>query len=730
MRKFPVYLQHDANDCGPACLRMISGYYGKNYALESLRGKSFINRQGVSLLGISDAAEAIGFRSRGLKLTYHQLKNDIVLPCIVHWNQEHFVVVRKVTSDKVHVVDPAFGSIIYSQSEFIKCWVSTVEDGESLGICLQLEPMPEFYESEDEKTKRPTIGFLFRYLRPYKSLIFQVFLGVLIGAILQVILPFLFQTIVDKGVIIPNPTLVITILIAQLILVTSRFLLEFIRNWIILHLGARINIYLVSDFLIKLMRLPVAFFESKNRGDLLQRVSDHKRIEKFLTSTTIELFYSVFAITIMAVVLAILNVKVFLIFLVGSVLYFLWTIRFMKRRRHLDNRKFAQLSINQSSLIQLFSGMHEIKLNNCEKRKRWEWEDIQARLFRINIHGLSLLQKQRAGALIFNQYKDVLIVVYTALMVLNGQMTLGSMVAVAYVIGQLSGPIDQMIDFLHSTQDAKISMDRLAEIHDKAIEEPEGGIKISDSDDRNFDISIRDLFFQYEGPHSPFVLKNLNFSIPRNKTTAIVGVSGSGKTTLIKLLLGFYKPTRGDIMVGDTGLQHFSPAYWRSICGVVMQDGYLFSESIAQNIALSDEVIDKENLYYAARMANIIPVVEELPLGFNTKIGPDGHGLSQGQKQRILIARAIYKNPSMLFFDEATNALDANNERLIMENLYEYFKGKTVVVVAHRLSTVKNADQIIVLDKGEVAELGTHRELTDKKGIYYNLVKNQLELGV
>lgn len=729
MRKFPVYLQHDANDCGPACLRMISRFYGKSYSLETLRDKCFINRQGVSLLGISDAAESIGFRTRGLKLSFDQLQHDIILPCIAHWTQDHFIVVRRVTRDKVLVTDPAFGEITYTTQEFLKSWVSTVEEGVSLGICLQLQPSPDFYQTEDEKFNRRSIAFLFNYLKPYRNLIFQISLGVILGAVLQVIFPFLFQTIVDKGVIIPNPPLIITILIAQLILVTSRFSLEFIRNWIILHLGARVNIYLVSDFLIKLMRLPVAFFDSKNRGDLLQRVADHKRIEKFLTGTTIELFHSVFSITIMGIVLALFDLRIFGIFLLGSILYLLWTLRFMKQRRELDNRKFAQLSDNQSTLIQLLSGMHEIKLNNCEKRKRWEWEDIQAKLFRINLKGLSLLQKQHAGALVFNQYKDVLIVVLTAVMVLNGQMTLGSMVAISYVIGQLSGPIDSMIDFLHSTQDARISLARLAEIHDREIEAVDEQGMIS-SLDRDHSIAIHNLSFQYEGPHSPFVLKDINLEIPQNKVTAIVGTSGSGKTTLVKLLLNFYPPVRGEISIGEHNLQNISPAYWRGQCGVVMQDGYLFSESIAQNVALSGDGIDKEKLYYVSRMANVQEIITELPLGFNTKIGPDGHGLSQGQQQRILIARALYKDPAFLFFDEATNSLDANNERLIMENLYDYFKGRTVVVVAHRLSTVRNADQIVVLEQGQIVETGTHAALTKKKGAYYKLVKNQLELGV
>ena len=541
MSKFPVFIQHDINDCGPSCLRMIAKHYGKLYSLESLREQSYITKSGVSLLGISEAAEEIGFRSKGLKLSFEQLKNQVIHPCIVHWKQEHFVVVYQMKKGMVFVSDPAFGRIVYSEKEFIRNWASTTEDNEDIGVCLQLEPTPEFFKSEDEHVDRKSLKFLLKYLKGYKSLIIQIMIGVLMGGIIQVIFPFLFQTIVDKGIIIPNPSLILTILIAQLLLVTSRFSVEFIRNWIILHLGSRVNIYLVSDFLIKLMRLPISFFDSKNRGDLIQRIADHKRIEIFLTRTTIDLFHSTFTITIMGIVLAIFSIKIFLVFLAGSIFYLLWTMQFMNKRKELDNRKFAQMSSNQSTLIQLLTGMHEIKLNNCERRKRWEWEDIQAKLFRINVKGLTLQQKQRAGALIFNEYKDVLIVFYTAMLVLNGQLTFGAMVAISYVIGQLSGPIDQMIDFFHTTQDARISLERLSEIHNKEDEEVDKNYLVTEIE-QNQNISIQKLAFQYEGPQSPFVLNNINIEIPKNKITAIVGTSGSGKTTLLKLLLNFYEP--------------------------------------------------------------------------------------------------------------------------------------------------------------------------------------------
>jgi ATP-binding cassette subfamily B protein len=729
MPKIPVFIQHDANDCGPTCLRIISKHYGKYYSLESLREKSFITHSGVSLLGISEAAESIGFRSRGLQLSYEQFSKDVILPSIVHWKQEHFIVVYKISGNKVYAVDPAFGKIIYPVKEFLQGWASSKSEGVLQGICLELEPGPSFYSAEDEHLDRSKLAFLLKYLKGYRTMFMQIMAGVLLGAVLQVIFPFLFQTIVDKGVIIPNPGLIVTILIAQVILVTSKFFLELIRNWIILHLGARVNIYLVSDFLIKVMRLPIAFFDSKNRGDLIQRVNDHKRIETFLTSTSINLFHSLFTITVMGIVLLIFNTRIFLIFLAGSGLYLAWTLQFMKRRKELDNRRFAQLSSNQNSLIQLFSGMHEIKLNNCDKKKRWDWENIQAKLFRINVKSLSLLQKQRAGALFFNEYKDIIIVFYTAILVLKGDITLGSMVAISYVVGQLSGPIDQMIEFMHSTQDARTSLERLSEIHNLSDEESEDKSVLRQLDNVEQDIIFESVAFQYEGPKSPFVLSDISFTIPQNKITAIVGTSGSGKTTLLKLLLKFYDPVAGDIRIGDVNIRNLSPTYWRNLCGAVMQDGYIFSDSIADNIAISNHTIDKERLYYAARMANVNTITDAIPMGYNAKVGPEGLGLSQGQKQRILIARAIYKDPTFLFFDEATNALDANNEKLIMANLQDFFIGRTVIIVAHRLSTVKNADQIIVLEAGKIVETGNHVTLTKSKGAYYNLVKNQLELG-
>ena len=729
---FPFYKQLDAMDCGPSCVRMIAKYYGKNYTLQTLRDKSYISREGVSMLGISDAAEAIGFRSMGVRITFEQLVNEAPLPCIAHWTQNHFVVVYKIKQTKkgiwVYVADPARGIIKFTKEEFISGWATTKEGGEEKGLCLLLEATPDFYQAEDEKPDKSGFKFLFSYLRPYKKIITQLFLGLLLGSLLQLIFPFLTQSIVDKGINNQDLGFVTLIIIAQLVLIFSRTIVEFIRSWILLHLGTRINISLISDFLIKMMKLPVSFFDSKMIGDLIQRIGDHRRIENFLTSSTLNILFSFVNLIIFGIVLLVYSVNIFLIFLVGSVLYTLWVYLFMKKRRALDNRRFAQLSDNQSNIIQLITGMQEIKLNNCEKQKRWEWERIQARLFRVNIASLSLNQYQQAGGVFINEVKNIIITFIAAKSVIDGQMTLGMMLAVQYIMGQLNSPINQMISFLQSTQDAKISMERLGEIHQKDDEESDETPKIDILPEQR-DLNIEQVSFQYEGPHSPFVLEDVELNIPEKKITAIVGTSGSGKTTLIKLLLGFYQPVKGKIKLGDQYMANISNRMWRNKCGVVMQDGFIFSDSIAGNIAVSDEYPDRKKLLNAVKVANIQEFIESLPLGYNTKIGQNGIGLSQGQKQRILIARAVYKNPEFIFFDEATNALDANNERIIMENLDQFFKGKTVVVVAHRLSTVKNADQIVVLEKGKIVEKGTHKELTKKKGAYYELVRNQLELG-
>ncbi len=728
MSNFPIHKQLDAMDCGPTCLKMVAEHYGRKYSLQNLRSQSFITREGVSLLGISDAAEAIGFRTMGVKTSLQKMKDEDPTPFIAHWKQDHFVVVYKISKTNVYVADPGHGLVNYTCQEFEKQWATTTQESENVGVALLLEPTPTFYEMDGEQHKRTSFSFLLKYLKPHKKFLVQLALGMLLGSLLQLIFPFLTQSVVDVGINTQNLNFVYLVLAAQMVLFVARMATDFIRGWILLHISTRINISLISDFLIKLMKLPVGFFDSKMIGDLMQRIGDHDRIEHFLTSETLNILFSFVNMIIFGGVLAYYSWKIFAIFLIGTILYVCWILLFMRKRRELDFKRFQQAADNQSNLFQLITGMQEIKLNNCEKQKRWEWERIQARLFKISIKGLALSQYQQAGSVFFNEGKNILITIMAATFVIKGDMTLGMMMAIQYITGQLNSPIAQMINFVQSTQDAKISMERLGEIHERDDEEKIDSPKIAELPEQK-DIKIENLTFQYEGPHSPKVLDNINLQIPQNKVTAIVGTSGSGKTTLIKLLLGFYPPVKGKILISNSTLDNYSQRMWRNKCGVVMQDGFIFSDTIANNIAVSDEQLNRKKLLNAVKTANIQNFIEDLPLSYNTKIGQEGSGTSQGQKQRMLIARAVYKNPEYIFLDEATNALDANNEKVIMENLNEFFEGRTVVIVAHRLSTVKNADQIIVLDKGKVVETGNHKELANKRGAYYQLVKNQLELG-
>lgn len=731
MRKFPHYKQHDAMDCGPTCLRMIAAFYGRHYSLERLRQKSRITKEGVSLLGVSEAAESLGFRTMGVSISFEQLC-EAPLPCIVFWNQQHFVVVYDIKKHKngftVYVADPARERLKYTQDEFCRNWISTEDEGVPHGIALLLEPSPEFYSYEGETEHRTGFRFLFSYLRPYKKMVVQLILGLILGSLLLLILPFLSQAVVDIGISTYNLNFVYLVLAAQLVLTFSNATVQFIRGWILLHLGSRINIALISDYLIKLTRMPMGYFDTKMVGDILQRINDHTRIQDYLTNSSLNVLFSFFNIVILGLVLAFYSLKIFAIFIIGSLLYFLWVWLFMKKRAELDHKNFAQQSANQSTVIQLITGMQEIKLNACEQQKRWGWEAIQARLFRIRVKGMALSQYQDSGAIFINQTKNILITALVAKFVIDGEMTIGMMVAVQYIIGQLNSPVDQIIEFARKTQDARLSLDRLSDLQTQEDEATLDDSRIQEIPSGK-NLLAGGLYFAYDGTSEGiYVLDDVGIMIPSGKKTAIVGTSGSGKTTLLKLFLGYYPPQKGIILLGENRLDNYSRKEWRSRCGIVMQEGFIFSDSIARNIAPAAEIIDKERLLMAATMANLSDFIDSLPLGYNTKIGNDGHGLSQGQKQRILIARAIYKDPEFVFLDEATNALDANNEKVIMENLNKFFKGRTSIIVAHRLSTVRDADQIIVLDKGKVVEVGTHDDLSEKKGAYYHLVKNQLEL--
>lgn len=738
--RFPTYRQLDAMDCGPTCLRIVAKHYGKSWSAQILRERCHITNAGVSLLGISDAAESIGFRTGGVRITWEQLRDEVPLPCIAHWNQNHFIVIYKIAKRrgrwKVFVSDPAAGLLEYDADKFLKSWLHSHDpeqaDGEQTqptnGIVLMLEPTPEFYREKDEERKGLSFRTMLGYLRPYKGYIVQLMLAMLIAAVLGLILPFITQSMVDKGIGMNNLSFVVMLLVAQVLLTVGQTANSLIRSWLMLHMTTRVSISLISDFLGKLMRLPIAFFDTKKVGDIMQRIGDYSRIQDFLTGSLLSMAMAVVSFVIYAVIMGGYNFGILAVFMTGSIFYVLWILLFMKYRRKLDYMRFQESAANQSNIVQLIGGMQDIKLNTCEKQKRWEWERIQARLFRVSVKSLTLGQTQEVGGLFIDQTKNVIISFMAASAVIDGGMTLGMMMAMQYIIGQLNAPLSQFIQFVQATQDAKISLERMGEIHEKDDEEPAGADLIRDIPE-SADIEFRNVVFQYDGPHSAKVLDNVSISVPAGKVTAIVGTSGSGKSTMMKMMLGFYAPVAGEITLGGIPLSNYSPRVWRSVCGSVMQEGYIFSDTISGNIAVSDEMPDMKRVREAARTANIDDWITALPMGYNTKIGADGHGLSTGQKQRILIARAVYKNAGYLFFDEATNSLDANNESTIMERLEVLFKGRTVVIVAHRLSTVRAAHNIIVIDNGHIVEQGTHEQLTVLRGKYYHLVKNQLELG-
>ncbi len=727
MRKFPFYQQAESKDCGPTCIKIVAKHYGRLVSTQQLRTLSETTRNGSTLLGLSEAVERIGFRSLGARLSYAKLR-EAPLPCIIHWDTEHYVVVYRIRKDVIYVSDPAHGLIKYNKKEFLAHWIgNNATEHTQEGIALLLEPTPLFYNDEFEDEQKFGLAFISKYLFKYRRYLIQLIVGLLAGSLLQLMLPFLTQAVVDVGIKNQDIQFIYLVLLAQLLLFVGRSSLDIIRSWILLHLSTRINISLISDFFIKLMKLPISFFDNRMTGDLLQRINDHQRIERILTASSLTTLFSFFNLLVFSVVLGHYSFQILAVFATGSLLYFAWVLFFFKRRKELDYRRFAQVSTEQSKVIELINGMQEIKLHNAERKMRWNWEFVQARLFKVAMKNLRLEQTQSIGSNFLNELKNMLITVLAATLVIDGDITLGMMLAITYIVGQLNAPIVQLIGFMRDVQDAKISVERLGEIHNRQDEEQPGETKVAEIS-TNTSIRLEEVSFKYDGDHEP-VLESISFEIPAKKTTAIVGVSGSGKTTLMKLLLGFYEVAAGEIKIGRHKLDNISNSAWRNYCGVVMQEGYIFNDTIAANIAVGVDHVDKDRLRHAVDVANIADYIEDLPQGLNTKIGNEGTGLSTGQKQRLLIARAVYKDPQFLLFDEATSALDAKNESVVMERLNEYFEEKTAVIIAHRLSTVKNAHQIVVLDQGKVAETGNHQSLITRRGKYYDLVKNQLELA-
>lgn len=717
----------DAMDCGPSCLRMISKFYGKSYSLQTLRTESGIGKEGVSLYGICEAAEAIGFRTKSAKVSLEKLLHEKPLPCILHWNQGHFVVLYKIKGNKFYVADPARSRVRYSKREFITNWSYVTTPTIQTGVALFVEPTSQFYQKQGEEEKKDiSFKLLYNYLFSSWKLLIQLFIGLLIGTILQLLLPFLTQSIVDGGIANQNFNIIYLILIGQIIIMASQTIISFIRSWIILHISTRINMNILSDFIFKLMKLPATFFESRLTGDILQRIGDHKRIELFLTGSTLNILFSTFNIIIFSIVLGFYNLNIFLLFFIASIMYVGWLLMFLKKRSELDYKNFNLSSKSNNQIIQIIKGMPEIKLSGSERYMRWEWEGTQVNIFRLEILNLTLSQVQETGAFLINQLKNIFIIYISAKAVIEGHLTLGAMLAIQIIIGELNGPIQQLMQLVQTVQNAKISLERLNEIYSLEDENKTEQYKL-DFIPASKNIELISLSFSYPGAGNVPIFEDINLTIPEGKTTAIVGSSGSGKTTLLKLLLNFYEPSKGEIRVGGVNLTNIKQKIWRGKCGAVLQEGFIFSGTVATNIAVGEENINIERLRNAIRIANIEEFIDSLPFGIHAKIGDEGNGISQGQKQRILIARAVYKNPDFILFDEATNSLDANNETKIIENLEAFFKGRTVVIVAHRLSTVKKADQIVVLEKGKIVESGNHAELVLRKGVYYQLIINQLE---
>lgn len=716
----------DQMDCGATCLRIIFKYFGQQLSINKIRKLCQTTKHGVNLLGISEAAEKLGFRTYGVRLSLQQLK-EVELPCILHWNQNHFVVLYKIRKGKYYISDPASGLISYDEKEFSKNWFSTKEL--HAGLSLLLSPGPEFYQiAEEEPDLTLSWNKIFTYFYKYKRLFIQLILGMILGTILSLITPFLTQSVVDIGINTKNINFINLILIAQLMLFVGNVSVSFIRSWIMLHISTRVNISILTDLLIKIMKLPMGFFDIKTHGDIMQRMADQQRIETFLTGSTLNTLFSLVNMLIFGALLAIYNKTIFLVFLVATLLYTVWILAFMKHRRVLDHKRFKISSENQTYMVEMIQSIRDIKLNNADKQKRWGWEGLQAKLFKFRVESLALSQYQSIGSMAINQAKGIIITYIAAKSVIDGDITLGGMMAIQYIVGMVSNPVELLIGFMQSYQDAKISLERLNEIYETEEEEDikkEYYTRLP----RDKTIKIRNLTFRYFGAGNDPVFSKLDLTFPEGKTTAIVGASGSGKTTILKLLLRYYRPEEGDILIGDKKLDQINFSLWRDSCGSVLQENHIFADTIENNIAVNEDFTDREKIHRAVSIANMEEFIADEPFGLATKIGTAGKGISQGQKQRLMIARAVYKEPDYLFLDEATNSLDANNERIIVERLNKFVKNRTVIVVAHRLSTVKNADKIIVLEKGLVVEEGTHDELTALKGTYFELVKNQLELG-
>ncbi|WP_316793708.1 peptidase domain-containing ABC transporter [Pedobacter frigoris] len=725
LKTFPNDRQLDMMDCGAACLKMIAKYYGKFYSLQYIRDKCGTTKEGVSFLDLSYAGEGIGFRTLSLKCNVEDLQIKVPLPAIVHWDNHHFAVVYKTSKKHIYVSDPAKGYVRYSKQEFAEKWIKKEDEK---GVLMAMEPQADFHQRQanEQRDRRKTFEHFIGYFRPYKKSFINLFAVMLLVTILQGFLPFISKAVIDVGIQTHDLNFINTVLIANIAIYLSILLSNMVRDWILLHVTSRVNIALISDYLIKLMVLPITFFENKMTGDILQRAQDHERIRSFIMNNSLNMIFSTLTFVVFGIILLIYNTIIFYIFLAGSVFYVAWVMAFLNARKKLDWEYFELVSKNQTYWVETIASIQDIKINNYEKAKRWKWEDIQARLYKVNLRVLNITNSQNLGAQFIDNLKNLFITFFCAKAVINGEMTFGVMISTQFIIGMLNAPVQQFILFITSYQSAKISFLRLNEIHELEDEHENVGnnnIELTG----NKSLILNNVSFQYT-PTGPVVLRGVHLVIPEGQVTAIVGDSGSGKSTLLKLLLRLYKPSFGDIQIASMNVNNIGLRQWRDKCGAVMQDGKIFNDTILNNIVLDDERIDYQKLKKALDTANISQEIEQLPLGYQTMMGEQGRGLSGGQKQRILIARALYKDPDYLFFDEATNSLDTINEQKIVSALDNVFKEKTVIVVAHRLSTIRKADQIVVMQKGSIVEIGNHETLMEKKGRYFQLVQSQLDL--
>lgn len=718
---FPFFKQLDTMDCGPASIKIIAKFYGKNFSFKFLRDKCNISREGISLKDLSRVSEEIGLRNLPLKLSFDDLIKKITLPCILHWDYNHFVVLYKIKNSKVYISDPQIGLVNYSIDEFIYYW----KKNNDKGIVLVVEPSPSFYEKDEVNTSSSFSNYV-GYLKPHTKFLIQVFIGMIIGVVINLIFPFITQSIVDIGIETKDYNFINLLLIASIILTISSVFSGYIQNRMILYVADKVNISMVSDFIKKTLQLPVTFFERKMTSDILNRINDHNRIQDFILTSFLGILIAGISFIIYAIILVYYNFNLFLFFIIGTILYIIWILLFLKKRRILDFKFFDSNNLNQNEIIQIVDNSTEIKVNNLQQKKRWDWERSRLEIYDLNIKLLNLTQTQNIGTAIIDRLKNVFITFFAAKAVINGEMTLGMMLSAQYIIGQMNGPVNQLIGFIQSFQNAKISLERVNEVVFEENEEKIfDGIEMPIPLDKS--IKIKNLSFRYH-ISDPYVLKNINLEIPEGKMLAIVGQSGSGKTSLLKILLRLYEDYEGDILIDDVNFKSINIHKWRAICGAVLQDGKILDETILKNIILDDIDIEINKLNNVIKITNLENFINKKNLKLYTIVGKAGVGISGGEKQRILIARALYKNPNFLFFDEATNSLDTKNEEEITNNLINLTKNKTTVVIAHRLSTVKFADTIIVLDKGEIVEKGNHNELLKLKGYYYNLINSQLEL--